>query len=286
MTPSRAAKAKRQQSNAWFERAKKVTPGGVSSPVRAFGSVGGTPLVIRSAAGALITDSDGREYLDFVGSWGPLIFGHAHPKIVAAVEAARVPVEAEVPVQLLDEQPRAGAHRHPVDEILHGGHGARVEVAEQLGWRVPDVVIYPTGGGEGTIGIWRALCDMRSWGWLPTDTTMPRMIVAQAAGCAPIHRAHVQAADRAEPLHGEHRENGGDQGRPDHRQPPGRHHFRPRRPYGVCQCAEGDGEAEEKEQTGYRHGGKLHHEGQGSVRAFLAVQRTTCVPLQARLCPT
>jgi glutamate-1-semialdehyde 2,1-aminomutase len=83
-----ALKGKRQQSEAWFERAKKVTPGGVNSPVRAFGSVGGTPLVIRSAAGALITDSDGREYLDFVGSWGPLILGHAHAKIVAAVEAA------------------------------------------------------------------------------------------------------------------------------------------------------------------------------------------------------
>jgi glutamate-1-semialdehyde 2,1-aminomutase len=82
------AKGKRQQSDAWFERAKKVTPGGVNSPVRAFGSVGGTPLVIRSAAGAVVTDSDGREYLDFVGSWGPLILGHAHPKIVAAVEAA------------------------------------------------------------------------------------------------------------------------------------------------------------------------------------------------------
>jgi glutamate-1-semialdehyde 2,1-aminomutase len=83
-----AAKAKRQQSEAWFDRAKKVTPGGVNSPVRAFGSVGGTPLVIRSAAGSVVTDSDGREYLDFVGSWGPLILGHAHPKIVAAVEAA------------------------------------------------------------------------------------------------------------------------------------------------------------------------------------------------------
>jgi glutamate-1-semialdehyde 2,1-aminomutase len=81
-------KSKRQQSDAWFDRAKKVTPGGVNSPVRAFGSVGGTPLVIRSAAGATVTDSDGREYLDFVGSWGPLILGHAHPKIVAAVEAA------------------------------------------------------------------------------------------------------------------------------------------------------------------------------------------------------
>ncbi len=83
-----ASTSKRQQSDAWFERAKKVTPGGVNSPVRAFGSVGGTPLVIRSAAGAVVTDSDGREYLDFVGSWGPLILGHAHAKIVAAVEAA------------------------------------------------------------------------------------------------------------------------------------------------------------------------------------------------------
>jgi glutamate-1-semialdehyde 2,1-aminomutase len=83
-----APKGKHPQSDAWFARAKKVTPGGVNSPVRAFGSVGGTPLVIRSAAGAVVTDSDGREYLDFVGSWGPLILGHAHPKIVAAVEAA------------------------------------------------------------------------------------------------------------------------------------------------------------------------------------------------------
>jgi glutamate-1-semialdehyde 2,1-aminomutase len=83
-----SAKGKRPQSEAWFERATKVTPGGVNSPVRAFGGVGGTPLVIRSAAGAVVTDSDGRDYLDFVGSWGPLILGHAHPKIVAAVEAA------------------------------------------------------------------------------------------------------------------------------------------------------------------------------------------------------
>ncbi len=84
----RAPKGKHPQSDAWFERAKKVTPGGVNSPVRAFGSVGGTPLVIRSANAAQIVDADGREYLDFVGSWGPLILGHAHPKIVAAVEAA------------------------------------------------------------------------------------------------------------------------------------------------------------------------------------------------------
>jgi glutamate-1-semialdehyde 2,1-aminomutase len=86
--PHGAGKSKRQHSDEWFERAKKVTPGGVNSPVRAFGGVGGTPLVIRQAQGAMIMDVDGREYLDFVGSWGPLILGHAHPKIVAAVEAA------------------------------------------------------------------------------------------------------------------------------------------------------------------------------------------------------
>jgi len=85
--PTGAGKGKHPHSEAWFARARKVTPGGVNSPVRAFGSVGGTPLVIRSAAGAVVTDV-GREYLDFVGSWGPLILGHAHPKIIAAVEAA------------------------------------------------------------------------------------------------------------------------------------------------------------------------------------------------------
>jgi glutamate-1-semialdehyde 2,1-aminomutase len=72
----------------WFQRATKVMPGGVSSPVRAFGAVGGTPLVIRSGQGATVTDVDGRTYLDFVGSWGPLVLGHAHPKVVQALETA------------------------------------------------------------------------------------------------------------------------------------------------------------------------------------------------------
>ena len=76
------------RSNDWLARARKALPGGVSSPVRAFDGVGGTPRVIRSASGARMTDVDGREYLDFVGSSGPLILGHAHPKIVAAIEAS------------------------------------------------------------------------------------------------------------------------------------------------------------------------------------------------------
>jgi glutamate-1-semialdehyde 2,1-aminomutase len=66
-------------------RAERVMPGGVSSPVRAFRAVGGTPLVLRSGAGAEFEDVDGKRYIDFVCSWGPLILGHAHPEIVRAI---------------------------------------------------------------------------------------------------------------------------------------------------------------------------------------------------------
>lgn len=85
-----------------FERAHRVLPGGVNSPVRAYGAVGGTPRFVSHGAGARITDLDGRTYLDLVGSWGPLILGHAHPEVVEAIErAARggtsfgAPTEAE-----------------------------------------------------------------------------------------------------------------------------------------------------------------------------------------------
>ncbi len=73
-----------------FARAKRVIPGGVNSPVRAYGAVGGTPPFIATARGSRVTDLDGREYVDYVGSWGPLILGHAAPGVVRAVtEAAR-----------------------------------------------------------------------------------------------------------------------------------------------------------------------------------------------------
>jgi glutamate-1-semialdehyde 2,1-aminomutase len=71
-----------------FARACAVIPGGVSSPVRAFRAVGGTPLFIARGEGARVIDADGRSYLDLVCSWGPLIAGHAHPEVVAAVTAA------------------------------------------------------------------------------------------------------------------------------------------------------------------------------------------------------
>ena len=80
--------ARHPRSAALYERACRVIPGGVSSPVRAFRAVGGTPLFIARGAGAQVFDADGCAYLDLVGSWGPLIAGHAHPAVLAAVSAA------------------------------------------------------------------------------------------------------------------------------------------------------------------------------------------------------
>lgn len=71
-----------------FDRASAAIPGGVNSPVRAFRAVGGTPRFMRAGRGAYLTDADGREYVDLVGSWGPMLLGHAHPAVVDAVRAA------------------------------------------------------------------------------------------------------------------------------------------------------------------------------------------------------
>ncbi len=78
----------RQQSSAAFARAKQLMPGGVNSPARAFGAVGGEPIFMVRGQGPWIYDLDGNRYLDYVGSWGPLILGHAHPDVVEAVRQA------------------------------------------------------------------------------------------------------------------------------------------------------------------------------------------------------
>jgi threonine synthase len=73
------------------------------------------------------------------------------------------------------------------------------EMAEQLGWRLPDAFVYPTGGGEGTIGIWKAIGEMRRAGWLSAGERLPRVVVAQASGCAPIARAFAAGESVATP---------------------------------------------------------------------------------------
>src|SRR5258708_1135782 len=76
------------KSRQLFERAARVIPGGVNSPVRAFRAVGGTPVFVSRAEGAYLFGADGRRYIDYVGSWGPMILGHAHPAVVGAVRDA------------------------------------------------------------------------------------------------------------------------------------------------------------------------------------------------------
>ena len=119
-------------SAALFDRAQRVIPGGVNSPVRAFRAVGGTPRFMVSGRGAYLTDADGREYVDLVASWGPMILGHAHPAVVEAARAAALrglsfgtPTEGEV--ELAEEivarvaPGRAGAAR----QLRHRGDDER-----------------------------------------------------------------------------------------------------------------------------------------------------------------
>ncbi len=75
----------KENSSIFYSRAKEVMPGGVNSPVRAFNAVGGEPLFIKSGKGSQVTDVDGNIFIDYVASWGPLIFGHAHPSVVEAI---------------------------------------------------------------------------------------------------------------------------------------------------------------------------------------------------------
>ena len=86
-TPPRSS-IQRQRSSAAFARARNLIPGGVNSPARAFGAVGGEPIFIAAAQGQRLTDVDGNTYLDYIGSWGPMILGHRHPRVMAAIEAA------------------------------------------------------------------------------------------------------------------------------------------------------------------------------------------------------
>jgi len=86
--PSAAPAAGRPRSHAAFARARRLIPGGVNSPARAFGAVGGEPIFFKNALGQFLTDIDGNVYLDYIGSWGPMILGHRHPRVVAAIEVA------------------------------------------------------------------------------------------------------------------------------------------------------------------------------------------------------
>ncbi len=101
--PSTDSRTAASRNAALFERAKKLIPGGVNSPVRAFKAVGGTPRFVQRAKGAYFWDADGQRYIDYIGSWGPMILGHGHPAVLEAVQKAMLdgfsfgaPTEREV----------------------------------------------------------------------------------------------------------------------------------------------------------------------------------------------
>jgi glutamate-1-semialdehyde aminotransferase len=146
----------RPGSDDWFDRASAVIPGGVSSPVRAFRGVGGTPIVIRSAAGATVTDVDGHEYLDFVGSWGPLILGHAHPAVVEAMNAASrlgtsygAPCQAEI--ELAEEVVRVYPGAEQVRFVSSGTEAVMSAVRLARGATGRDVVVKFAGCYHGHV---------------------------------------------------------------------------------------------------------------------------------------
>src|SRR5664279_619011 len=128
--PMRKRPRKTLQSEALFERAKKRMPGGVSSPVRSFASVGGTPFFVKKGRGATLIDADGNRYVDWVMSYGPLVFGHAHGPILSAVRRAL---------------PRSTSYREPTR--------GEVELAERVTVAFPSMekVRFVSSGTEATM---------------------------------------------------------------------------------------------------------------------------------------
>jgi glutamate-1-semialdehyde 2,1-aminomutase len=146
-----------KQSDALFARACAVAPGGVNSPVRAFGSVGGTPVFMASGKGPYLTDVDGREYVDLVCSWGPMILGHAHPRVIEATREALA-----------------------LGTSFGTATPGEVELAEELTARTPvDMVHLVNSGTEATMSALR----------LARAFTGRRMVV-KFAGC---YHGHVDA---------------------------------------------------------------------------------------------
>lgn len=142
-------------SGALFERASAVTPGGVNSPVRAFNAVGGTPRFIRSAQGAWLTDVDGNDYVDLICSWGPMLLGHAHPEVLAEVNAAvargtsyGTPTVPEV--ELAEEIVR----RTPVDRVRFVSSGTEATMSAirlARGFTGRDVIVKFAGNYHGHV---------------------------------------------------------------------------------------------------------------------------------------
>lgn len=159
------------------------TAGNAGAALAAYGAAAGVPVRVYAPA------TTPRPILETVRAMGvelATVDGHIGDAGKMSVEFARQ--TGYFNVATLREPYRA-----------EGNKTLGLELAEQLDWRLPDVVVYPTGGGEGVIGMWKAFREMREWGWIPRDSRLPRVVVAQASGCAPLVRAWRTGADHATP---------------------------------------------------------------------------------------
>ncbi len=182
-----------------FDRARAVTPGGVNSPVRAFTAVGGTPRFIRSAAGAWLTDVDGNDYVDLICSWGPMLLGHAHPEVQAAVAGAvargtsfGTPTEPEV--ELAEEI----VGRTPVDQVRFVSSGTEATMSAlrlARGFTGRDLVVKFSGCYHGHVD---ALLAAAGSGVatlsVPGTSGVPRSAAGETLVLAFNDRAAVEAA--------------------------------------------------------------------------------------------
>ena len=168
-----------------FEAARAVIPGGVDSPVRAFGSVGGTPRFIASASGAHVTDAEGRSYVDLVGSWGPALLGHAHPEVVAAVQAAAArglsfgaPTTTET--LLAEEVRRRVPAAQKVRFVSTGTEATMTAVRLARGATGRDLVVKFAGCYHGhSDGLLAAAGSGLATGGLPGSAGVPAAVAAQ-----------------------------------------------------------------------------------------------------------
>ena len=182
---SAPANATHATSTALFEAARAVIPGGVDSPVRAFGSVGGTPRFIASASDAHVTDAEGHRYVDLVGSWGPALLGHAHPEVVAAVQAAAArglsfgaPTESET--LLAEEVRRRVPAAQKVRFVSTGTEATMTAVRLARGATGRDLVVKFAGCYHGhSDGLLAAAGSGLATGGLPGSAGVPAAVAAR-----------------------------------------------------------------------------------------------------------
>lgn len=188
-----------------FARARAVIPGGVDSPVRAYGSVGGTPRFVTSASGPYITDADGRRYVDLVASWGPALLGHAHPAVVEAVIAAAqrglsfgapTPAEAELVEEIVRRVPAV----HKARLVSTGTEATMTAIRIARGATGRDLLVKFAGHYHGhSDGLLAAAGSGLATFALPGSAGVPEAIAAQTLVVPYNDPAALEAAFESHP---------------------------------------------------------------------------------------